>query len=246
MMPDTKDKQIKEQKKAAAVMAAGELRDGMVAGLGTGTTVYYLIQEIARLVKEGLTIHVLPTSEQTRSLASQLNIPLLSTDTAPAADLAIDGVDGVDSHFWSVKGGGGALFREKLIASNARRVIWILDESKLLNHLSEVPLPIEVVPFGFSYVRKEVAALGFRPRLRLNDGMPFLTDNGNYILDLAGDSSMDYREKSALLKSLTGVVETGLFPDFCDKADNRRSGRGQSPGKQVKRLTDNLSAPLYF
>ena len=245
-MPDTKDKQIKEQKKAAAVMAAGELRDGMVAGLGTGTTVYYLIQEIARLVKEGLTIHVLPTSEQTRSLASQLNIPLLSTDTAPVADLAIDGVDGVDSHFWSVKGGGGALFREKLIASNARRVIWILDESKLLNHLSEVPLPIEVVPFGFSYVMKEVAALGFRPRLRLNDGMPFLTDNGNYILDLAGDSSMDYREKSALLKSLTGVVETGLFPDFCDKADNRRSGRGQSPGKQVKRLTDNLSAPLYF
>ncbi|CUQ59181.1 MULTISPECIES: hypothetical protein [Hungatella] len=116
MMPDTKDKQIKEQKKAAAVMAAGELRDGMVAGLGTGTTVYYLIQEIARLVKEGLTIHVLPTSEQTRSLASQLNLPLLSTDTAPA-----------------------------------------------------------------------------------------------------GDSSMDYREKSALLKSLTGVVETGLFPDFCEK-----------------------------
>ena len=106
---------------------------------------------------------------------------------------------------------------EKLIASNARRVIWILDESKLLNHLSEVPLPIEVVPFGFSYVMKEVAALGFRPRLRLNDGMPFLTDNGNYILDLAGDSSMDYREKSALLKSLTGVVETGLFPDFCEK-----------------------------
>lgn len=104
MVPFTKE----EQKKAAAVMAAGELRDGMVIGLGTGTTVYYLIQEIARLVSEGLVIHALPTSEKTRLLASQFRIPLLSADTAPAADLAIDGVDGVDSSFWSVKGGGCA------------------------------------------------------------------------------------------------------------------------------------------
>lgn len=206
-----------DQKKAAAVMAAGELQNGMAAGLGTGTTVYYLIQEIARLVSEGLAIHVIPTSEQTRILADQLHIPLLSTDDAPAADLAIDGVDSVDSSFWSVKGGGGALFREKIIASNARRVIWILDESKLCGHLSEVMLPIEVVPFGFPYVMKEVRTLGFRPRLRSDGEKPFLTDNGNYILDLAGDSSMDYREKSVLLKSLTGVVETGLFPDFCEK-----------------------------
>lgn len=213
MVPFTKE----EQKKAAAVMAAGELRDGMVIGLGTGTTVYYLIQEIARLVSEGLVIHALPTSEKTRLLASQFRIPLLSADTAPAADLAIDGVDGVDSSFWSVKGGGGALFREKMIASNARRVIWILDESKLCCRLSDVLLPVEVVSFGFRYVMKEVRALGFQPRLRANGNIPFLTDNGNYILDLSGDPSMDYREKAAQLKSLTGVVETGLFPDFCEK-----------------------------
>lgn len=206
-----------EQKKAAAEKAAEELRDGMVIGLGTGTTVYYLIQKVARLVEEGLSIHAIPTSEQTRGLALKLHIPLLTPENAPAIDLAIDGVDAVDDSFTAVKGGGGALFREKLIASSARRVIWILDESKLHRHLSEVLLPVEVVPFGFPYVINECCSLGFLPALRQNGSQPFLTDNGNYILDLAGTPSMNYEKLAKKLKSLTGVVETGLFPDYCEK-----------------------------
>lgn len=206
-----------EQKQAAAIKAAKELRDGMVIGLGTGTTVFYLIQEAARLVREGLSIRAVPTSERTRLLASQLNIPLLSIKDAPPIDLAIDGVDAVDDSFWSIKGGGGALFREKMIASHARRVIWILDESKLHSHLSEVLFPVEVVPFGYRYVMNESRSLGFIPTLRRDGGTRFLTDNGNYVLDLAGGPYMDYKEQSRKLKALTGVVETGLFPDFCEK-----------------------------
>lgn len=205
------------QKKSAALEAAKELQNGMILGLGTGSTVYYLIQEAARLIREGLHVCAVPTSERTAYMADELGIPLLSVESLPSIDLAIDGVDAIDDHFQAVKGGGGALFREKMIAGKARRVIWIMDESKLVSHLSQAVLPVEVVPFGFKYVMEECRKLGFRPELRYVDGTIFQTDNGNYILDLAGNGTMNYQEKAQQLKRLTGVVETGFFPAFCEK-----------------------------
>ena len=265
-----------EQKKLAAFKAAGEIQDNMILGLGTGSTVYHLIVKLAERVHGGLSIHAAATSARTEELAAHYGIPLIPFHNAEQIHLAIDGVDAIDPDFHSTKGGGGALFREKVIALKALRVIWIMDQSKLVPTLNGLTLPVEVVPFALEYVEEQVLAMGFTSCLRRNGDGPaedgpdrgrldksgldrsrldrngldrnglvrnglvrnglvrsglvrsglsgydpganaFLTDNGNYILDLQGKEGMDYRLMAGKLKALTGVVETGLFGNICEK-----------------------------
>lgn len=250
-----------EQKKLAAFKAAGEIQDNMILGLGTGSTVYHLIVKLAERVRGGLSIHAAATSARTEELAAHYGIPLIPFHDAEQIHLAIDGVDAIDPDFHSIKGGGGALFREKVIALKALRVIWIMDQSKLVPTLNGLTLPVEVVPFALEYVEEQVRAMGFTSCLRRNGDGPaedgpdrgrldksgldrsrlvrnglirnglvrsglsgdnpganaFLTDNGNYILDLQGKEGMDYRLMAGKLKALTGVVETGLFGNICEK-----------------------------
>ena len=250
-----------EQKKLAAFKAAGEIQDNMILGLGTGSTVYHLIVKMAERVRGGLSIHAAATSARTEELAAHYGIPLIPFHGAQQIHLAIDGVDAIDPDFHSIKGGGGALFREKVIALKALRVIWIMDQSKLVPTLNGLTLPVEVVPFALEYVEEQVRAMGFTSCLRRNGDGPaedgpdrgrldksgldrsrlvrnglirnglvrsglsgdnpganaFLTDNGNYILDLEGKEGMDYRLMAGKLKALTGVVETGLFGNICEK-----------------------------
>ncbi len=250
-----------EQKKLAAFKAAGEIQDNMILGLGTGSTVYHLIVKLAERVRGGLSIHAAATSARTEELAAHYGIPLIPFHGAQQIHLAIDGVDAIDPDFHSIKGGGGALFREKVIALKALRVIWIMDQSKLVPTLNGLTLPVEVVPFALEYVEEQVRAMGFTSCLRRNGDGPaedgpdrgrldksgldrsrlvrnglirnglvrsglsgdnpganaFLTDNGNYILDLQGNEGMDYRLMAGKLKALTGVVETGLFGNICEK-----------------------------
>lgn len=250
-----------EQKKLAAFKAAGEIQDNMILGLGTGSTVYHLIVKLAERVRGGLSIHAAATSARTEELAAHYGIPLIPFHGAQQIHLAIDGVDAIDPDFHSIKGGGGALFREKVIALKALRVIWIMDQSKLVPTLNGLTLPVEVVPFALEYVEEQVRAMGFTSCLRRNGDGPaedgpdrgrldksgldrsrlvrnglirnglvrsglsgdnpganaFLTDNGNYILDLQGKEGMDYRLMAGKLKALTGVVETGLFGNICEE-----------------------------
>lgn len=206
-----------ELKKAAALKTAEEIRSGMMLGLGTGSTVYYLVQHLGDLAAAGLQIHATATSRATEDLAWQNGIPLVDIEKVREIDLAIDGVDAIDPAYQAVKGGGGALFREKVIATRAKRVIWIMDERKLMPHLSHVPLPVETAPFGYHFTEKEIKDLGFIPELRTRDGEIFITDNGNYILDLAGNADMDYRIMAHKLKEITGILETGFFGPICEK-----------------------------
>lgn len=206
-----------EQKKAAAHMAASEVKDGMILGLGTGSTVYYLIRKLSERIQDGLDIHVTATSLQTENLAAQSGIALLPFSKTETIHLAIDGVDAIDPEFYSIKGGGGALFREKVIAQKARRVIWIMDQSKLRHSLGGEILPAEVPFFAVPYVQAETARMGFTSVLRMNGKAVFVTDNGNCILDLTGSDGVDYRQASAELKAMTGILETGLFGNICEK-----------------------------
>lgn len=206
-----------ELKKAAALKAAEEIRSGMMLGLGTGSTVYYLVQHLGELAAAGLQIHATATSRATEDLARQNGVPLVDIEKVREIDLAIDGVDAIDPAYQAVKGGGGALFREKVIATRAKRVIWIMDERKLMPHLSHVPLPVETAPFGYHFTEKKIKDLGFIPELRTRDGEIFITDNGNYILDLAGNADMDYRIMAHKLKEITGILETGFFGPICEK-----------------------------
>ena len=199
-----------EQKKAAAWQAAMEVEDNMVLGLGTGSTVYYLMEKLSERIRGGLNL-------ETEGLARRLGIPLISLEDARTIHLAMDGVDAIDPDFYSIKGGGGALFREKIIACKARRVIWIMDQSKLVHSLSGRVLPVEVPAFAVPYVEEQVREAGFIPKLRIKDRTVFVTDNGSHILDLTGGVEMDYPMAAVRLKSMTGVLETGLFGDICEK-----------------------------
>ena len=156
-----------EQKKLAAFKAAGEIQDNMILGLGTGSTVYHLIVKLAERVRGGLSIHAAATSARTEELAAHYGIPLIPFHGAQQIHLAIDGVDAIDPDFHSIKGGGGALFREKVIALKALRVIWIMDQSKLVPTLNGLTLPVEVVPFASPHAWRG-SAPGFPSGTRLN------------------------------------------------------------------------------
>jgi ribose 5-phosphate isomerase A len=205
-------------KRAAAARALGFVEDGMKLGLGTGSTADLFLELLAARVRGGLRIVGTPTSQRTADKARGLCIPLEDLDTLGSLDLAVDGADQADRKLDLIKGGGGALLREKIVAASAKRLVIIADESKLVGRLGAFPLPVEVVPFGHRTTRERICAaaerIGYKslvPVLRANDGQPYRTDNGNYIYDCPFGAIGDTGALSVSLSAITGVVDHGLF-----------------------------------
>lgn len=200
------------QKAVAARRAADEVRDGMVVGLGTGSTAALLVACLGERLREGLRFSGVPTSRATAAQARALGIPLTDLDAHPEIDIDIDGADEVDPGRDLVKGLGGALLREKIVASAARRLVIVVDEGKLVSRLGErAPVPVEVVPFGWRRTAEGLRRLGAEPQLRARADGPFETDGGNRILDCRFAPGTDLAALAAAIKGLTGVVEHGLF-----------------------------------
>lgn len=208
---------MEQKKKAAGEKAAEYVQDGMVIGLGTGTTAWYFIKKLGELVSDGLFIKAVTTSNATEKLASGLHIPMFSVDEVAGIDLLVDGVDEIDGSFNAIKGGGGALFREKLIAKISKRIIWILDDSKYTDALGGFPLPVEVLPFGYTHTIKKLTRMSLNPTLRLIDEVPFVTDNGNYIINLHLEKPINPEDLTRKLDSVTGALEHGLFLNMCER-----------------------------
>ena len=208
-------------KRIAGEAAVEFIEAGMVIGIGSGSTAAYMIQALARRLQAGLKIvGAVPTSEATEQLARTLGIPLTDLDTYPELDLAIDGADEVDSHLNLIKGGGGALLREKIVASASRRFIVIADATKLVSQLGQsAALPVETIPFGVAPVSRRLQALGASVQVRQRSNQVFLTDNGNVILDcsFAGGIS-DPVDLESRIRRIVGVVETGLFLNMAERA----------------------------
>ncbi len=202
-----------EQEKEAASRAAAKLvRDGDIVGLGTGSTAYFAVIALGERVKAGLKMVGIPTSLQTADLARALGIPLTTLDEHPEIDITIDGADEVDSQLNLIKGGGGALLREKVVASVTKRMVVVADSGKIVSALGKFPLPVEVISFARTVVEKKIVALGGVPKLRTKpDGSPFLTDNGNQILDCSFGKIADPAGLARELNGTAGVVEHGLF-----------------------------------
>lgn len=202
-------------KQAAAIEAAKYVQPGMIVGLGTGSTAYYLVEELGRRVKEeGLEFIGVTTSNRTADQARALNIPLKSVDEVDHIDLTIDGADEIDSQFQGIKGGGGALLYEKTVATYSEKYIWIVDESKMVTTLGAFPLPIEVIPYGADQLFRLFEEKQMKPSFRMTDDERFITDGGHYIIDCQLDKIYNPQKLATWLDSLTGVVEHGLFIDM--------------------------------
>lgn len=191
------------------------VEDGMIVGLGTGSTVFYFVHALADKVKEGLNIQMVSTSIQTVELAKSLGLNIKELEEIDHIDLAVDGVDEIDKNFNAIKGGGAALFREKIVADIAKEVIWIYDESKDVEKLGKFNLPVEILPFGYSHTVRKLTEVGLNPVIRKKDGEILITDNHNYIADLHLGYGFDIEEVKEKLANIVGVVEHGLFLNMC-------------------------------
>jgi len=214
----------REMKIKAAAVALEFVEDGMRLGIGTGSTAEEFVRLLAEKVAGGFKVEGVPTSERTARLCLELGVPLKSLDELPELDLTIDGADEVDSALRLVKGGGGALLREKIVAWASTRMVVIADETKLVPTLGRFPLPVEVNPFGLGATRlaveKAASRLGLAGEIRLRqsgDGV-FVTDGGHYILDASFGLIPDAEALSGALHAIPGVVEHGLFIDIADVA----------------------------
>jgi ribose 5-phosphate isomerase A len=203
-------------KKAAAEKALELVQDGMLLGLGSGTTSRYFTEGVGRLVLGGMKLRCVPTSRATAEMAAELGIPIVQDPVGPV-DLAVDGADEVDPVLNLVKGRGGALLREKLVAEAARRFIVIVDDSKLVKQLGAGELPVEVLPFLWRSTADRLTALGASLTVRGGEETPYITDNGNLILNLVVEGGIkDPKAFAKALKGTTGVVEHGLFISLTD------------------------------
>jgi ribose 5-phosphate isomerase A len=202
-----------QAKKAAAKEAVKHVKDGYVIGLGSGTTVAYAIQELGK--QNYLQILAVPSSYQAFLLAAQNRIPITTLDEHPKLDLTIDGADQVERKTLNmIKGMGGALTREKIVAAASKKLIIMVDETKLTERLGfNQPIPVEVLPFALAPVRAKLQGFGGKPRLRGGNGKvgPVVTDNGNFILDVDFGTIKDAEKLNVQIKTIVGVVETGLF-----------------------------------
>ncbi len=215
---------IDTAKFVAAKRAVDFVEDGMRVGLGTGSTAAWMVRCLGELVREdGLRVTGVPTSTRTAELARKVGIEVVSLDEAKWLDLTIDGADEVDPDLNLIKGGGGALLQEKIVATASDQMIVITDATKKVEALGAFPLPVEVVPFGWQTTKALVEetlsgldVLGESATLRLNGQAPFVTDEGNYIVDLHLHRIANARQLSLVLNQIPGVVENGLFIDVCD------------------------------
>ncbi|MGG5337419.1 ribose-5-phosphate isomerase RpiA [Enterococcus sp. AZ172] len=206
-------------KQLVGIKAAEFVEDGMIVGLGTGSTAYYMVEEIGRRMREeGLKITGVTTSSGTKAQAESLGIPLKSIDEVPVVDLTIDGADEISADFQGIKGGGAALLFEKIVASYSKQTIWIVDGSKMVDQLGRFPLPVEVIPYGSQQLMRLFKEKNYQPVLRQTEtGEIVVTDSGHYIIDLHLERIEDPEKLATYLDQLVGVVEHGLFLNMVSK-----------------------------
>ena len=215
---------VDKAKYVAAKRAVEFVEDGMKLGLGTGSTAAWMVRCLAeRVHKEGLRIQGVPTSTRTADLARELGLEVITLDEAGRLDITIDGTDEFDANLSLIKGGGGALLQEKIVASASDKMIVIADFDKRVAHLGQFPLPIEVLGFGLKSSQSQIAGLltaqdvaGREITTRMAGDVPFVTDEGNYILDLHLGKIVDPKKLAIALNQVPGVVENGLFINICD------------------------------
>ena len=206
---------LKEQ---VGIKAAEFVTDGMIVGLGTGSTAYYFVAELGRRIKEeDLRITAVTTSSVTYEQAEGLGIPLKAIDDVEVVDLTVDGADEVDPALNGIKGGGGALLMEKIVATNSKDCIWIVDESKQVETLGAFKLPVEVVQYGAENLFRHFEKKGYSPAYREKDGQRFVTDQGNFIIDLDLKVIPDAEALAEELDRTVGVVDHGLFLGMVSK-----------------------------
>ena len=209
---------VDEIKKAAGVYAATLVEHGTTIGLGSGSTVFFLIDELGKMTKQGFRVTIVPASKKTESLALQRNIPVADLNEVESLVMTIDGADEVDPQLQLIKGGGGALLQEKIVAAASEKLIIIVDHSKLVQQLGKFPLPVEVIDFGYKHVQEKIRTFGCsKIELRKKDNKPFITDHGHYILDCYFEKITDPSSLNISLHSIPGVVETGLFINMANK-----------------------------
>jgi len=209
---------IAEAKRAAGYHAADMVEEGMVLGLGTGSTVFYMMERLSGRIRDGLCVSGVPTSFQTAILAREYGIPLTTLDDNPLLDIAIDGADQVDPSLFLIKGRGAAHTREKCVVSAAFRFVVVVDPAKMVPRLTGL-VPIEIIPFALTPAMNQLRGLGGVPKLRngvQKDG-PVITDNGNYIVDCRFDEIRNPEELEATIDLIPGIVGNGLFTGFSDK-----------------------------
>ena len=205
-------------KRLAGEKAVEYIKDGMILGLGTGSTVEYALKKLGKMVVKGLEIKGIPTSMHTRKMARECNIPLTTLDENPEIDLTIDGADEVDSRLNLMKGGGGALTREKIVAYHSKKEIIVIDDSKIVKALGiDFPLPVEVIKYGWTSTKKILEKLGCSVELRKIMDEPYITDNSNYILDCDFERIGDPEQLEIDVNNIPGVVENGLFIGLADE-----------------------------
>jgi len=209
-----------EIKKEVGIYAADFVQQGMTIGIGSGSTVHWFIEELGRRLKQGLEITAVPTSMQSKQLASNAAIPISDLNSIDKLVLTIDGADEIDPQGQLIKGGGGALLQEKIVAASSVELIIIADSSKLVQQLGKFPLPVEVIQFGYKQVEKKIMAAGLcrKISLRKNANEVFVTDQGHYILDCYYEKITDPETLNRALHLIPGVVETGLFVNMANKA----------------------------
>lgn len=201
-----------QEKEAAAQASLKYVQDGQVVGLGTGSTAAYFIKLLGEKVRNGLRVKGIPTSDRSRDLALSLGIPLTTLDECQEIAVTVDGADEVDPQLRLIKGGGGALLREKIVASATKQFIVVADASKQVQKLGKFPLPVEVIKFAQALVAKRIRALGAEVQLRQDSyGKPYLTDENNHILDCCFGQIQDADTLAHQLSDMPGVVEHGLF-----------------------------------
>jgi len=229
---------VEELKREAGITACSFVRDGMRIGLGTGSTVKYTVIEIGRMIsEEGINVIGVPTSEATRELAESLGIPLSTLEEAAPLDITIDGADEFDPDFQLIKGGGGALTREKRVAEKSRAMVVVADDRKQVGTLGEFDLPLEVGKYDWQNVAAQLRE--FCPgKVSLRGGdSPYVTDNDGYILDCQfGPTISDPASLEKQIRSIDGVVEVGLFVDICDAVVMATSSGVSTLLKQGDRL----------
>lgn len=206
-----------DSKKLAAEKAVEFLKDGMVVGLGTGSTAYWAIQKIGQKVKEGLSIKAIATSRASEELAIELGITMLPFAEIEQIDVTIDGADEVNNELNLIKGGGGALLGEKIVAAASKQLIIIVDDSKHVVQLGRFPLPVEIVPFGYEMTIKKLRNLGAETTVRTKENQMFVTDNGNYIVDCQFGTISQAEQLEHTLNLIPGVVDNGLFIGMATK-----------------------------
>ncbi|MFD0979032.1 ribose-5-phosphate isomerase RpiA [Tropicimonas aquimaris] len=250
---------IDRAKYIAARRSCDYVQSGMRVGLGTGSTAAWMVRCLGEMVREeGLDIVGVPTSTRTADLARQVGVPVVSLDEAKWLDVTIDGADEFDENLNLIKGGGGALLQEKIVATASDRMVVIADAAKEVRALGAFPLPVETVPFGWQTTKALVEetlvnmdVLGREATLRMNDDVPFVTDEGNYIIDLHLHRIGNPRQLALVLNQIPGVVENGLFIDICDAvvighSDGRVEVRDLNAGVAADEQLDVLDSDNIF